>query len=100
MTRKISLLALGAIALLPVFAAGTASAQGYLERDVEHDWRALHHDYAVRNYDAWRQWNAARHGNWCAADYWRWRKAQENRRIAATRADLLQDYRRLEYRGY
>jgi hypothetical protein len=97
MTTKISLIALGALALLPLSLPQAASAQTY---DINRDRAALHHDYAVRNYDARREYRAERNGNWWAANIWRWRKIEENREIAARRADLRQDYRRYDYRGY
>lgn len=102
MKTPISLLALGAFALLPFNAPQQAKAEGYydrdyrLERDIHRDRDAIRHDFAERRYYAIREHEAARHGRFWEALRFSWRKHHEDREIAERRADLHRDYRHLD----
>ncbi len=104
MKRKISLLALGAFALLPLSLSQPAAAYDYyrsgLERHIDHDRADLQRDHSKREYLAEREHLAARNGHWWAADWFRWRKHNVDHRIDRERSDLHHDYRVLEHRGY
>lgn len=104
MKTRITLLALGALALLPFGLANTASAHDYdrddrLERHIDRDRAAIHRDYAERNYYTAREHEALRHGNYWGAQWFSWRRRHEDREIAARRNDLRRDYS-YEHRGY
>ena len=100
MKTRIALFAL-TLAALP-FAAQSASAQGYYDRDeariardnhriwheradIAHDWRALSRERAERNDAAFRERQALWHGNFGAARYFDWRRRHEQAEINAER---------------
>ena len=112
MKTRIALFAL-ALAALP-FAAQSASAQGYYDRDearvardnhriwheradIGRDWRALSRERGERDYAAFREREALWHGNFGAARYFDWRRRHEQAEINAERRDIARDRRHLAY---
>jgi hypothetical protein len=106
-----SLAAIAALSFLPLSFAPQACAQGYYDR-LEHDneriahdnyriqrerqdiWRdrqRLGHERAERDYYRWREYNAARHGDYWDAQHYRWRWHHEQREIDALHRDIGRD---------
>ena len=115
MKTRIALFAL-ALAALP-FAAQSASAQGYYDRDearvardnhriwheradIGRDWRALSRERGERDYAAFREREALWHGNFGAARYFDWRRRREQAEINAERRDIARDRRHLAYERF
>jgi Ni/Co efflux regulator RcnB len=101
MKRHVLTLALGALSLMPVSLAQPAAAHDYygyerqdrLERDIDRDRAAIHHDYAERRYYSEREREAARNGNYYAADKFAQLRRREEREIDSRKDDLHHDYR-------
>ena len=60
--------------------------------DIYRDNVKLRHEQAERNYDAWRERQAIRNGNFWAAEKWDARRRQEQGEINAINRDLRKDY--------
>jgi hypothetical protein len=98
--------------IVSAFAAGQAGAQDRVwrdeervarddyrvyrdQRDIARDRRALSRDYREERYYGWRERQAARSGNYSAAEYYRQRRLREDREIRAERRDIARDRQEL-----
>jgi hypothetical protein len=112
MKTRIALFAL-TLAALPL-AAQSASAHGFWGRDeariarddariwhdradIARDRRELARDRNERDHDAFREREAARHGNFGAARYFDWRRRHEQAEINAERWDIARDRQHLAH---
>ena len=109
MKRSLSLLAIGAFALLPLGLSQPASAHDYydgygsysrLESDASRDRAKLDRDYAEHRYYTERENQALRNGHYLSAWWFNHLRRHEEREINARRADLYRDRERLDHYRY
>jgi hypothetical protein len=115
MKTRIALFAL-TLAALPL-AAQSASAHGFWGRDeapiarddariwhdradIARDRRELARDRSERDHYAFREREAARHGDFGAARYFDWRRHREQAEINAERRDIARDRHHLAYERF
>jgi len=105
MKRSLSLLAIGAFALLPLGLSQPASAQDWgrearLERNIDHNRQAIRHDFAEHDYYAHREREALRQGHYFSAWWFKHLRHHEEREIDRRRDKIDRDHEKLDRYRY